>query len=67
MSKKIELSHETIPVLTVDTVAGIVGGAGKKFQGPPVVPGEDAFDAFPAPDFPLAVDQPRRAVTRRTR
>ena len=67
MTKKIELSHETIPVLSVDTVAGIVGGAGKKFQGPPVVPGEDAFDAFPAPDFPLPVDQPRRAVTRRTR
>ena len=40
-------------------LAIIVGGVGKKFQGPPVVPGEDAFDPFPAPDFPRTVDRPK--------
>jgi len=40
-------------------LAIVMGGAGKKFEGPPVVPGEGPFDPFPAPDFPLTVDKPK--------
>ncbi|HTL33445.1 MAG TPA: hypothetical protein VL326_09980 [Kofleriaceae bacterium] len=45
--------------IDLDQLATVVGGAGKKL---PVIPGEDAFDAFPAPDFGRAhVAKPKRS------